>query len=277
MQPAVLEVTRAPVTLPVSGGGGGERGRRHGAANVARRGERRASLEASRPLANRSAGPPATWAISVSGCGHLNGERACAKRSMDKAPALRIRARTPVRFGAMVDTVTVTATVSEAIEEAVGPHSEQYRPLAGYGALIGAFNGLAAGGLLAAHRAGRLPDRLDPGDLALAAVATYKLSRVIAKDRVTSALRAPFTTFQDDSGFSEVDEAARGTGLRRAVGELLVCPECLDQWVATGFVGGLLGAPRVTRTVAAVFAVYAAADVLQIGHAVGKAAAKRRT
>ena len=172
---------------------------------------------------------------------------------------------------------SAAAAVARELEAAVEPHSDQYRPLAGYGVLITAFNGLAAGGLLAAHRAGRLPDRLDPGDLALAAVASYKLARLIAKDRVTSALRAPFTTFQEDSGFSEVEEAARGTGLRRAVGELLVCPECLGQWTSAAFVGGLVGAPRVTRTVAAVFAVYAAADVLQVGHAVGKAAAKRRT
>jgi len=165
--------------------------------------------------------------------------------------------------------------LARALREPVEGHADQPRPLAGYAALMTAFNGLAAGGLVAAHRADRLPERWDPADLALLAAATYKLSRLITKDRVTSALRAPFTRFQSDSGFSEVEEAARGAGLRRAVGELLVCPECLGQWVAAAFVGGFVASPRTARAVAAAFAVYAAADALQITHAVGKAAAKR--
>jgi hypothetical protein len=142
-------------------------------------------------------------------------------------------------------------------------HSEQHRPLVAYNALIAAFNGLAAGGLLAAHRAGRLPERLSAGDIALAGAATYRLARLLARDRVTSGLRAPFTRFQDDAGHGEVDEAARGTGLRRALGELLVCPDCLALWVAGGFTAGLVVRPRVTRAVAASLAIHAAADALQ--------------
>jgi Protein of unknown function (DUF1360) len=142
-------------------------------------------------------------------------------------------------------------------------HADRYRPLGGYLALMGAFNALAATGLLAAHRADRLPERIQPADLALTGVATYKLSRLISRDRVTSGLRAPFTRFQGDAGQGEVDEAARGRGLRRAVGELLVCPDCLDLWVAAGFTGGLLAAPRATRTVAATLVVHALADALQ--------------
>jgi hypothetical protein len=42
------------------------------------------------------------------------------------------------------------------------------------------------------------------------AIATHKSARLIARDRVTSTVRAPFTTFQDDAGHGEVDEAARG-------------------------------------------------------------------
>lgn len=145
-------------------------------------------------------------------------------------------------------------------------HSEQYRPLAGYLVLIGAFNGLVAAGLVAAHRADRLPDRVGGGDLALGAVATYKLSRLLSRDRVTSGLRAPFTRFQEDAGHGEVEEAARGTGLRRAVGELLICPNCLGQWVAGAFAAGFIAAPRGTRAVASMFAIDAAADALQLLH-----------
>src|SRR3954452_838357 len=135
-------------------------------------------------------------------------------------------------------------------------HADQYRPLAAYTAVIAAFNGLAAGGLVAAHRAGRLPERFSAGDLALAGVATYRLARLIARDRVTSGLRAPFTRFQDDAGHGEVDEAARGTGLQLAVGELLVCPNCVGQWVAGAFTAGFVAGPRTTRVVAAMFAMH---------------------
>ena len=145
-------------------------------------------------------------------------------------------------------------------------HSDQYRPLGGYLALMAAFNGLAAAGLVAAGRSGRLPETVRASDVVLGAVATYKLSRLIAKDRVTSGFRAPFTRFQQDSGHGEVEEAARGTGLRRAVGELLVCPNCVGLWVAGAFTAGFAGAPRQTRAVAAMLAMHAGADGLQLLH-----------
>jgi hypothetical protein len=47
-------------------------------------------------------------------------------------------------------------------------------------------------------------------------------------------LRAPFTRFQDDTGYGEVEEAARGTGFRRAIGELLICQYCVSQWSPPG-------------------------------------------
>jgi hypothetical protein len=95
---------------------------------------------------------------------------------------------------------------------------------------------------------------------------SVKPSRLLSKDRVTSGLRAPFTQFQQDSGHGEVEEAARGTGLRRAVGELVVRPNCLGQWVAGAFAAGFIAAPRVTRAVASMFAIHAGADALQLLH-----------
>ena len=44
-----------------------------------------------------------------------------------------------------------------------------------------------------------LPTRIPAGDLALLSVATYKLSRLIAKDRITGFFRAPFTRYQGPS------------------------------------------------------------------------------
>jgi hypothetical protein len=146
-------------------------------------------------------------------------------------------------------------------------HADQHRPLAAYTAIIVAFNALAAAGLVVAHRRGRLPERFSAGDIALAGAASYRLARLVARDRVTSGLRAPFTRFQDDAGHGEVDEAARGRGVQRAIGELLVCPNCVGLWVAAGFTGGLVAAPRVTRTVAAGFTIEGIADALQLAAA----------
>ena len=145
-------------------------------------------------------------------------------------------------------------------------HSAQHRPLAAYGAIAAAFNGALAAGLIAAKRADRLPERYGAGDVALLVGATAKLSRLIAKDRVTSVIRAPFTRFEEDSGYGEVSEEARGTGLQRAIGELLICQYCVSQWVAAGMVIGHALAPRETRLVAGTFAVFGLADVLNLAY-----------
>ena len=155
----------------------------------------------------------------------------------------------------------------EDLRPLAGHSPEQERPLGGYAVLTGLF-AAAAGGFSAWFRAsGReLPDRMSPGDLALVTVATHKASRLIAKDRVTSAVRAPFTRFEEDDGPGEVSESARGRGMRRAVGELLVCPYCIALWISAGFAAGLLVAPRFTRWFAAVLVALFGADVLQIAY-----------
>jgi hypothetical protein len=143
----------------------------------------------------------------------------------------------------------------------------EQRPLGGYAALTAAF--LAVAGAFSAwvRRSGReLPERISPADLALVTVATHKASRLLAKDRVTSAVRAPFTRFQEDGGPGEVEEQARGHGLRRAVGELLICPFCLSMWIGAAFAAGLVVAPRPTRWTAAVLSAVFGADVLQLAY-----------
>jgi len=162
--------------------------------------------------------------------------------------------------------MAATDEIEQIAPPSRGPFAGHYRPFGGYGALVLAFNASLVGFLVAAERRGRLPERYAPGDVALLAVASFKLSRLITKDRVTSVIRAPFTRFQEDVGHGEVAEAARGTGLRRALGELLVCDFCLAQWTAAGFVGLFAVAPRPARTLSAMWTAHAAADVLQVGY-----------
>ena len=143
----------------------------------------------------------------------------------------------------------------------------QDRPLVSYAALTGIFAALAAVFSAWVRHSGReLPERIAAADLALATVATHKASRLLAKDRVTSAFRAPFTRLQQEGGPGEVEEQARGHGLRRALGELLVCPYCLSMWIATACAAGLLIVPRPTRWAASVLTVVFGSDVLQAGY-----------
>lgn len=146
-----------------------------------------------------------------------------------------------------------------------GHSPDQERPLGGYAALVAIF-AAAVGGFSAwvRHSGRELPERPSPGDLALMTVATHKASRLLAKDRVTSTVRAPFTELEDDAGAGEVSEKARGRGLRRAIGELVICPYCLGLWVAAVFAAGLVVAPRPTRWAAGALAVVFGSDVLQI-------------
>jgi Protein of unknown function (DUF1360) len=158
------------------------------------------------------------------------------------------------------------ATATARAEDAVAGYApREQRPLAAYTGLTAAF-GIALGGALVALRR-ELPERISTRDLALAGIATHKLSRLLAKDKVTSFIRAPFTRYQEPAGHGELEEAPRGSGARYAVGELLVCPYCLAQWVAAGFVVGLVAAPRPTRVVAGIYAAETLADFLQLAYA----------
>ena len=141
------------------------------------------------------------------------------------------------------------------------------RPLGSYAVLMSVFGTLSAGFAVWFSRSGRkLPDRIDARDLALLTVASHKLARLLSKDRITSPIRAPFTVPQGEGGPGEVEETSRGGGLRRAVGQLLLCPYCLGMWTSAAFVAGLLTLPRFTRWVASVFSIFFGSELLQIAY-----------
>jgi hypothetical protein len=141
------------------------------------------------------------------------------------------------------------------------------RPLGSFLGLMSAYTTMlaAAGGFVRWRRI-ELPERVSVADMALIGVASHKIARLISKDPVTSPLRAPFTKFKGQSGEAEIAEEVVGSGPQKALGELVTCPFCLDQWVATGLLFGLLVAPRVTRLAATLFTTVTAADLLQFGY-----------
>jgi hypothetical protein len=164
---------------------------------------------------------------------------------------------------------TTVSQIKGGLTRAVKAEAQAYahgeeRPLGSYAAILATYGTLvsALAGYLAVSKR-RLPERIAPSDLALLTVATHKFARLVAKDPVTSPLRAAFTRYSGTSGEAEVAEDVRGRGPRKAVGEMVTCPFCLGQWTATVAVFGLIVAPRSTRLTASVFAMLAGSDVLQ--------------
>jgi hypothetical protein len=119
----------------------------------------------------------------------------------------------------------------------------------------------------------RLPKRWSLLDLALLGIATHKLSRIVAKDRITGILRAPFVCYIRSAGAGEVEEEPRGHGIQRGIGHLVSCPYCMAPWCTTALAFGFLFAPRATRFFAGILTSVAASDFLHRAYL----AAKERT
>jgi hypothetical protein len=155
------------------------------------------------------------------------------------------------------------------VTEAYGGYAppRERPPLAAYATFAAVFHAAMAGAVVAAKRSGRdLPKRVDASDVVLIGTASYKLSRLVSKKKVTAFVRAPFTELEGKGGPAELEEKPRGSGLQRALGELLLCPYCLGLWASGGFHAGLLFAPRTTRFSASVLAAMSISDFLQLAY-----------
>jgi Protein of unknown function (DUF1360) len=147
------------------------------------------------------------------------------------------------------------------------------RPLTAYGAIMAAYSLTFVVPLALAARRRTLPERPRFADLALVGVGTFKLSRLLTTDAVTGFVRAPFVRYEGMEGVTTPRESPRGTGLRRAIGQLLLCPVCAGLWVASALTAALVVAPRATRFACATLTVAATSDFLQSAH---EASAKDR-
>jgi hypothetical protein len=138
-------------------------------------------------------------------------------------------------------------------------------PYRAYAAIMGTF----VGGLAAAGALGRALDR-DPRehdwlDLAALGTATFKASRTIASDEVTSFVREPFVEGKPHEG---EDEPLETGDLRQAIGELVTCSRCIGTWVAAGLATTQILAPRFGRMLTWTLAGAGLNDYLQAGFAV---------
>jgi len=137
-------------------------------------------------------------------------------------------------------------------------------PYRAYVAIMGTF----AGGLAAAGAISRLPDH-DPQcqtalDFVVLAAASFKASRTLARDEVTSFLREPFT---QETAHEGAEEPVRSGDLYQAIGELITCSRCVGTWAAAGLATTQILAPRFGRILTWSLGAAAANDFLQAAFA----------
>lgn len=155
----------------------------------------------------------------------------------------------------------------DPLQEKFPEYAEHPLPLSHYARILGLYNLAFVLFLIYSKQSGKkIPERIAWNDILLLGVATFKLSRIVSKEIVTTPLRAPFTQFVDYTGQGEVKEEPRGEGPLRAAGELLSCPFCLGAWVAALFAYGLVISPPTTRFVASVLSTLCLSDFLQVGY-----------
>ncbi|CAL9647287.1 hypothetical protein SUDANB105_06520 [Streptomyces sp. enrichment culture] len=138
-------------------------------------------------------------------------------------------------------------------------------PLAGYAGLMGGFAAGAAAYAVVFRLLGRRPpEQVPPWDVALLGTATFKVARLLSRDKVTGVVRAPFTRREGEGEAAEVMDVPREGGTaRRAIGELVSCPFCMAAWVGAGLTGYYAWAPRAARLVCAGLSAITVADWLE--------------
>lgn len=124
--------------------------------------------------------------------------------------------------------------------------------------------GIFLGGLAGVASLSRRSPPSTALELATLAAATFKVSRTLSRERVGSFVRQPFVEGDADTG---EDEQPAGTGLQRAIGELVTCPRCIGTWGAAALVSTEMLSPRFGRLLTWSLGASAANDFLQAGFA----------
>jgi Protein of unknown function (DUF1360) len=126
-----------------------------------------------------------------------------------------------------------------------------------------------AGGLAAAGAVARLLRRdaqcYTALDFLVLSAASFKASRTLSHDQVTSFIREPFVRGHAHTG--EGEEPVQG-GMEQAIGELVTCSRCAGTWVAAGLAATQILSPRFGRLLTWSLGAAAANDFLQAGFTV---------
>ena len=136
-------------------------------------------------------------------------------------------------------------------------------PYRAYASIVGTFvASLGAVSALAAAR--KLPDHaIGATDLTLLGLATFKASRTVARDKVTSFVRDPFVEGTAYDG--EDEQPKQDSEMKQALGELVTCTRCIGTWIGASLASAQILAPRTGRLLTTVLAAGAINDFLLAG------------
>jgi hypothetical protein len=121
---------------------------------------------------------------------------------------------------------------------------------------LGAVSGIAA-------QRGKPNHAITATDLALLGLATFKASRTVARDKVTSFVREPFVEGEAYDG--EDEKPTHETEMKQALGELVTCTRCIGTWIGASLASMQILAPRTGRLLTTVLAAGALNDFLLAG------------
>ena len=143
------------------------------------------------------------------------------------------------------------------------PPEQQQPPYRAYATIVGTFvASLGAVSGIAALR-GKPCREISATELALLGLATFKASRTVARDKVTSFVREPFVEGEAYDG--EDEKPTRETEMKQALGELVTCTRCVGTWVAASLASTQILLPRTGRLLTTVLAAGALNDFLLAG------------
>lgn len=115
---------------------------------------------------------------------------------------------------------------------------------------------------------GNAPEMHTSGlDFLILCLATFRLTQIVTQEKVGQFIRAPFVTSEivpGPGGALTEGEKPSGSGIRRVIGELLLCPWCSGVWIATLLVFFHVLVPRVAHIFTLVFATAAGAILFGI-------------
>jgi len=136
-------------------------------------------------------------------------------------------------------------------------------PYRAYATIMGTF--LAGLGAVSGVAAARDRPRFEmaPIDLALLGLATFKASRTVARDKVTSFVREPFV--EGDAYDGDDEQPTHDGEMKQAIGELVTCTRCIGTWIGAGLAATQILAPRTGRLLTSVLAAGAVNDFLLAG------------
>jgi hypothetical protein len=111
------------------------------------------------------------------------------------------------------------------------------------------------------------PASISTFDFLLLSLATFRITELITSDTITKFLRDPFVErekVREPDG--SVDEKVKpaGRGLKKFIGELIICPWCIGVWVGAVLTYLFLLAPGPTRMFLLAISVAAAGILFQL-------------